>query len=101
MPRAAPSRPPSTTRPTDSARIDRPSGGPKGLLRVNVTAYLTEYNNAGVVREDDYNSGRVGFYGTEDPNQTGNESSRVSVSATYERRFEDIDMSQQLYFIDR
>lgn len=75
--------------------------GPKALLRINVTAYLTEYNNAGVVREDDYNSGRIGFYGTEDPNQTGNESSRASVSATYESHFRDTDVSQQLFVVDR
>jgi TonB family protein len=72
-----------------------------GTLRINATAYLTEYNNAGVVREDDYELGRVDFYGTEDPNQTGNTASRASVSATYEKRFKDIDTSQQLYVIDR
>jgi iron complex outermembrane receptor protein len=75
--------------------------GKNGTLRLNATAYLTEYNNAGVVREDDYDSGRVGFYGTEDPNQTGNSSSRASISATYEGRFRDFDVSQQLFVIDR
>ena len=75
--------------------------GANGKLRVNATAYVTEYNNAGVVREDDYDSGRVGFYGTEDPNQTGNEASRVSLSATYEGRFQAMDISQQLFLIDR
>jgi TonB family protein len=73
----------------------------RGTLRINAMAYFTEYNNAGVVREDDYDSGRVDFYGTEDPNQTGNTASRASVSATYEKRFKDIDTSQQLYFVDR
>jgi TonB family protein len=72
-----------------------------GTLRINATAYLTEYNNAGVVREDDYELGRVDFYGTEDPNQTGNTASRASISATYEKRFKDIDTSQQLFVIDR
>jgi iron complex outermembrane receptor protein len=75
--------------------------GPKATLTVNATAYLTEYNNAGVVREDDYESGKVGFYGTEDPNQTGNDASRVSVSATYENHFESIDFLQQLFVVDR
>ncbi len=75
--------------------------GHNGTLRINATAYLTEYNNAGVVREDDYDSGRVGFYGTEDPNQTGNSSSRASISATYEGRFREFDVSQQLFVIDR
>jgi TonB family protein len=75
--------------------------GQKGTLRLNATAYTTEYDNAGVVREDDYAAGKVGFYGTEDPAQTGNDSSRVSLSATYESRFKDIDVSQQVFVIDR
>lgn len=75
--------------------------GAKGLLRVNATAYVTEYNSAGVVREDDYESGKVGFYGTEDPNQVGNTASRASVAATYENHFGQMDVSQQLFVIDR
>jgi iron complex outermembrane recepter protein len=75
--------------------------GQHGTLRINATAYATEYNNAGVVREDDYDAGVVGFYGTEDPNQTGNTASRASISVTYEGRFKDIDVSQQLFVVDR
>ncbi len=75
--------------------------GQHGTLRVNASAYATEYNNAGVVRDDDYEAGIVGFYGTEDPNQTGNTASRASLSATYEGRFNDIEVSEQLFAIDR
>jgi iron complex outermembrane recepter protein len=75
--------------------------GQKGVLRLNATAYATEYNTAGVVREDDYDSGHVGFYGTEDPNQVGDTSTRASISATYENRFQAIDLSQQLFIVDR
>ena len=75
--------------------------GKDGVLRLNATAYATEYNTAGVVREDDYASGRVGFYGTEDPNQVGDTSTRASISATYENRFQEIDVSQQLFLVDR
>jgi iron complex outermembrane receptor protein len=75
--------------------------GKRGVLRLNATAYATEYDSAGVVREDDFASGRVGFYGTEDPNQVGNTSTRASVSATYENRFEAVDTSQQLFIVDR
>lgn len=77
--------------------------GQTGVLRVSATAYATEYNSAGIVREDDYQSGRIpgGFYGAEDPNLTGNTASRVSLSATYENRFRQIDFSQQLFAIDR
>ncbi len=108
----APSPAPSSTRPTASAanrqgkrgtavaQYEIPTGD-HAVLRINASAYLTEYNNAGVVREDDYDAGRVGFYGTEDPNQTGNTGDRFSLSATYEARFHDIDVSQQLFAIDR
>ena len=82
------------------AQYEAPFGG-SGSLRLNATAYLTEYNNAGIVRQDDYDSGRVGFYGTEDPNQTGNSSSRASIAATYEGRFRELEVSQQLFVIDR
>ncbi|HEY3821027.1 MAG TPA: TonB family protein [Polyangiaceae bacterium] len=75
--------------------------GKRGTLRVNATAYATEFNNAGVVRNDDYEAGIVGFYGTEDPNQTGNTASRASLALTYEGRFKDIEVSQQLFVIDR
>ena len=75
--------------------------GDKSTLRVNATAYFTEYDSAGIVRNDDVARGVVGFYGTEDPAQSGNEASRASVSATYESRFQDIDVSQQFFVIDR
>jgi iron complex outermembrane recepter protein len=70
-------------------------------LRIAAQAYFTEYNSAGIVREDDVARGTVGFYGTEDPYQTGNEASRASVSATYESRFKDMEVSQQVFAIDR
>ena len=75
--------------------------GQKATLRINATAYFTEYNSAGIVREDDVANHFVDFYGTEDPAQSGNEASRASISATYEKRFQDIDVSQQLFVIDR
>jgi TonB family protein len=75
--------------------------GRRGTLRLNATAYATEFNNAGVVREDDYEAGKVGFYGTEDPNQTGNTASRASMSATYESHFEQMDVLQQLFVVYR
>jgi iron complex outermembrane receptor protein len=86
-------------RGTATAQWETPLG--RGTLRINATAYFTEYNNAGVVREDDYETGRVGFYGTEDPNQTGNTASRASLAVTYEKRFEDIETSQQVFVLDR
>jgi len=75
--------------------------GKKGVLRLNATAYATEYDSAGVVREDDYEAGRVGFYGAEDTTLVGNTATRASISATYQNRFQSVDVSQQLFVIDR
>ena len=75
--------------------------GTKGTLRINATAYATVYNSAGVVREDDYDSGKIGFYGAEDNTLIGNTASRVHFAITYENRFQNVDVSQQLFVIDR
>ncbi len=72
-----------------------------GTFRVTAQAYDTEYNSAGVMREDDYASGRKGFYDAEDPNLTGNTASRYSIALAYERRKGNVDFSQQLFFIRR
>ncbi len=75
--------------------------GDRGVLRLSAVAYATEYNSAGVVRQDDYQSGRVGFYGTEDPSQSGNTATRAHLGVTYENHFKDVDVSQQVFVIDR
>jgi TonB family protein len=75
--------------------------GERGVLRVTGSAYATEYASAGVVREDDYRFGRVGFFGTEDPNLVGNTATRVSLAATHENRFGAMDASQQFFLVDR
>jgi len=48
--------------------------GQRGLYRVLAMAYSTHYSSAGVVRLDDVYSGRIGFYGTYDPSQGGDDS---------------------------
>jgi TonB family protein len=48
--------------------------GQRGLYRVLAMAYSTHYSSAGVVRLDDVQSGRIGFYGTYDPSQGGDDS---------------------------
>jgi iron complex outermembrane receptor protein len=45
--------------------------GSRGLFRLLATTYTTHYKSAGVVRQDDVDSGRIGFYGSEDPSQGG------------------------------
>lgn len=87
-------------RGTGVGQVEIPIGS-RGVLRLNATAYATEFAQAGVVREDDYQSGRVPFYGVEDPNLTGNTATRVSFAATYENRFKQMELSQQLFVIER
>jgi iron complex outermembrane recepter protein len=45
--------------------------GDDGLWRLTTGLYLTDYHSAGVLREDDYESGRKGFYDTYDFGQGG------------------------------
>jgi TonB family protein len=72
-----------------AARLGRAMGqwelpiGPSGVLRVLGTAYASQYGTAGVIRQDDYDAGRIGFFGSYDPTQ-GGDSMRYGVSATYE-----------------
>lgn len=51
--------------------------------RVLLMTYATRYRSAGVLREDDYDRGRVDFYGTYDPTQ-GGEVSRHQASVELE-----------------
>jgi len=87
-------------RGTGMAQYETPLGA-HGLLRITTQAYFTEFNSAGVVREDDYKAGRVGFYGAEDPNLTGNQSGRFSLALAYETHLGDIEASQQFFAIER
>ncbi|HEY3745884.1 MAG TPA: TonB family protein, partial [Gemmatimonadaceae bacterium] len=45
--------------------------GDDGLWRLTSGLYLSDYHSAGVLREDDYEAGRKGFYDTYDFNQGG------------------------------
>lgn len=53
--------------------------GKTGSYHVLLTTYATHYGQAGVVRQDDYAAGRIGFYDTYDTQQ-GGDSSRHGVS---------------------
>ena len=74
--------------------------GEHGVWRVTGQAYSVVSQAAGVVREDDYDAGRIGFYGTYDPNQ-GQDSSRFSIAADLETRTGNTTLTQQLFAIDR
>jgi iron complex outermembrane receptor protein len=74
--------------------------GEQGTWRVTGQAYSVTAQAAGVVREDDYEAGRIGFYGSYDPNQ-GQDSSRYSVAADLETHDQNVTFAQQLFLINR
>ena len=74
--------------------------GSQGLWRVTAQAYSVVARAAGVVRQDDYAAGRIGFYDTYDPSQ-GQDSSRYSVAADIETRDHDVTFAQQIFLISR
>jgi iron complex outermembrane receptor protein len=73
---------------------------PGGTWRVTGQVYTTDFHTAGVVREDDYEAGKIGFYGTYDPAQGGN-SFRASVSGDLETKVGGTLVGQQFFAIKR
>jgi TonB family protein len=74
--------------------------GEHGSWRVTAQGYTTNYHSAGVIREDDYDAHRIGFFDTYDPRQ-GGDSSRYSVAADVESKSGDTLLGQQFFVIDR
>jgi len=74
--------------------------GANGSLRVLATSYAAHYKQAGVVREDDVQRGRLGFYDTYDTTQ-GGDSARHSLAATLEGRLGGARVVQALFLIYR
>lgn len=74
--------------------------GATGSYRVTGQAYSATYHSAGVVRDDDYRAGRIGFYDTYDPRQ-GGDSSRYSIAADLEENIKGTLYREQLYVIRR
>ncbi len=70
--------------------------GQRGLWRLLVTAYATHFKSAGAVRADDVASGRVDFYGSEDPSQ-GGDAQRYTASFSLENPVGAGVVSQQLF----
>jgi iron complex outermembrane receptor protein len=78
--------------------------GSEGSYRVLASAYATHFHSAGVVREDDYRSGRIGFYDSYaaqpyslEHTPEGGDSSRFSIAADLESRAADTTLTQQLF----
>jgi TonB family protein len=74
--------------------------GENGSYRLSAAAYGVEYHSAGVLRQDDVDAGRVGFFDTYDPRQGGS-GSRYHVSADLEKKSDNITFGQQLFAIRR
>ncbi|MGH7293555.1 MAG: TonB family protein, partial [Polyangiaceae bacterium] len=82
--------------------------GQHGSWRLTVQGYSTHFHTAGLIREDDYNSGRMGFYDSYDVSSfarqkvpEGGDSSRYSVSGDLESRAGDTTLTQQVFIIKR
>jgi len=82
--------------------------GAEGSYRVLATAYATHYHAAGVIRQDDYQRGRIGFYDSYAASSfahqavpEGGDSSRYSLSADLDSRAADTTLSQQLFLTYR
>jgi TonB family protein len=74
--------------------------GETGSYRLTGQAYSARYHSAGVIREDDYHAGRIGFYDTYDPRQ-GGDSSRYSLAADLEESVRGALFREQIYVIAR
>jgi TonB family protein len=74
--------------------------GAHTTFRLSGVAYADSYHSAGLLREDDVASGRVGFYDTYDPRQ-GGDSSRFQMAADVESKVGDFVLYQQLFAIRR
>jgi TonB family protein len=74
--------------------------GKSSSFRVLGTSYATHYEQAGVLRVDDVEAGRKGFYDTYDPTQ-GGDSSRHSVGATLAASTNDTTLTQSAFLVLR
>jgi TonB family protein len=82
--------------------------GDNGVWRAGAQAYATHYHAAGLIREDDYKAGRIGFYDSYDFSTfareavpQGGDASRYSVWAALEKRAGDTTFGQQAWLIKR
>lgn len=82
--------------------------GSNGTYRIVAQGYSTHFHSAGLIRQDDYQSGKIGFYDSYDLSQfareqvpEGGDASRYSVAADLETRVGDTTLTQQLFAIKR
>jgi len=82
--------------------------GATGSFRLSSQAYTTHFHTAGVIREEDYESGKIGFYDSYDMSSfaheavpQGGDASRYSLAADIESHPGDTVLSQQIFLIKR
>ena len=72
----------------------------EGSYRLLGQVYATDYHSAGVIREDDYEQKRIGFYDTYDRGQ-GGDSMRASIAGDLETKSGNTTLAQQVFLIKR
>ena len=82
--------------------------GATGSFRLSTQAYTTHFHTAGVIRGEDYESGKIGFYDSYDRSRfaleavpQGGDASRYSLAADIESHPGDTVLSQQIFLIKR
>ena len=82
--------------------------GDRGSYRLLAQGYSTEYHTAGIIRADDYQSGRIGFYDSYDLSSfahqavpEGGNSSRYSIAGDIESHSGNTTLTQQVFAIKR
>jgi hypothetical protein len=82
--------------------------GTSGTYRLTGQAYATHFHSAGVIREDDYQAGRIGFYDSYDLGSfarqrvpEGGDASRYSIAADLETHAGDATFAEQVFLIKR
>ncbi len=83
-----------------SAMAQHEARNGSSLYRVTAQAYTASFHTAGVLREDDFAAGRVGFYDTYDFLQ-GEDAARYSIAAAVESRTDRIAFTNQVFAIYR
>lgn len=74
--------------------------GEHGSYRLSAAAYGVEYHSAGLLRQDDVDAGRIGFFDTYDPRQGGS-GSRYHLSADLETKSGIFHFAQKVFVIRR
>ena len=75
-------------------------------VRVTAQAYISSFHTAGVIRDDDYRAGRIGFYGSYDTLlnskvKEGEDASRYSLTMALSSHVGKVALNNQVFLIAR